>query len=734
MPAILRGMAARALEGGLAGRLEQERARWFVWLPVAFGTGVAVYFSLSAEPAPWTALALPAMACGLAAASKGTRLVHLVALVLLAASLGFAAAKARTEWTRAPVLTHEMRRADIQGVVELIEPRPTRGERLTIRVTDIRGLAPEARPARVRVRVMTRREGLKPGDAVRLRATLRPPATPTLPGGYDFARWAWFQGLGATGFAVNPPVVVAAADSGSLRQRTRAGLERVRQVIGERVGAALPGETGAIAVSLITGERGGITDATNDAYRDSGLVHILSISGLHMVIMAGSVFLSVRFLLALFPAIALRHPTKKWAAAAALAGAAGYLLISGGSIPTIRAFIMIAIMLVAVMLDRQALAMRNVAIAALGVLVVMPESLLDAGFQMSFAAVVALIAAYEAMRARSEGQERAGWLRPVLFFFGGIVGSTVIASLAVAPFGIFHFQRSQQYALLANMIAIPICNLIVMPGALITLVLMPLGLEAVALTFMGLGIDGMTATAYWVAGLPGAVGHVSEIPAASFALMIAGGLWLTLWQTRWRMLGLVAIGGGVLAAGGGARPDILAGRGGELVAVRGADGRLAATGTRSGNFDLSRWLQHDGDGRAPRDVLRARAFRCDGAGCTAETAGLTVAVARHPAAVAEDCGKADIVISVPRPPVGCTGPLAVLDRTALRRAGAHAIYLERDGDGKARIARIETVAGQRGARPWTERADTSRDRTLSPGVRERPRRTGRADSGAAGSP
>ncbi|MCC7251711.1 ComEC/Rec2 family competence protein [Hyphomicrobium sp.] len=707
--AALRAVAARVLGGGLTRHLELERSRWFLWLPVAFGAGIAIYFSLRAEPGAWTALALPLVALGLVAASRRAGLARLAALALLAMCLGFAVAKARAEWTRAPVLSHELRRADISGVVELIEPRPTRGERLTIRVTDIAGLSPDARPARVRVRVMTKREGLKPGDAIRMRATLRPPAIPPLPGAYDFSRWAWFQGIGATGFAVQAPDIVAVADTASLSQSLRAGLERLRQAVGDRVRAAVPGETGAIATSLLTGERGGITDATNDAYRDSGLVHILSISGLHMVIMAGSVFLAVRLVLAAFPAVALRHATKKWAAAAALAGGFGYLLISGGSIPTIRAFIMIAIMFVAVMLDRQALAMRNVAIAALVVLVAMPESLLDAGFQMSFAAVVCLIAAYEAIRDGAGERDRSGWLRTVLFFFGGILGSTIIASLAVTPFGLFHFQRSQQYALLANLIAIPICNLVVMPGALLTLVLMPLGLEALPLKLMAFGIDAMTATAYWVASLPGAVAYIPEIPQTSFALMVAGGLWLTLWQTRWRALGLAAIGGGILLAGGGARPDILAGRGGELVAVRGTDGRLAARGTRGGSFELTRWLGSDGDGRAARDVLRSRAFRCDGTGCTATVKGFRVAIARHPSAIVEDCVKSEIVITETRPPRGCIAPLIVIDRWALRREGTHTLYLEAgEGNSPGRIARIETVENRRGLRPWTQRPDATR--------------------------
>lgn len=695
-----------AQAGGLRESLERERARWFVWTPVALGTGIAIYFARAHEPSLWIALALPMMALGLASASRRAGLLSILALGVLTASLGFTLAKLRTEWTRAPVLGHEIRRAEVKGIVELIEPRPARGERITLRVTDIKGLAPGDRPERVRIRVMIEREGLKPGDLVRLRATLRPPSVPALPGGYDFARTAWFQRLGATGYAIAPAEIIAQAEARdqSLVQNARDALERLRQGIGERIRAAVPGETGAIAVSLITGERGAITEATNDAYRDSGLVHILSISGLHMVIMAGAVFASIRILLAAFPAIALRFPTKKWAAAAALAGAASYLLISGQSVATQRAFLMIAIMFAAVMLDRQALAMRNVAIAAFVVLAVMPESLLDAGFQMSFAAVVSLIAAYETARSQSSERELAGWLRPVAFFLGGIVLSTVIASLAVAPIGAYHFHRSQQYALLANLISVPICNLIVMPAALLTLVMMPFGLEALPLAIMAKGIDVMSATAHWVASLPGAVMHIPKISDMSFALMIAGGLWLTLWQTRWRMLGLAAIGAGLVVAGDDPRPDVLAGRGGELVALRSSDGTLAAMGSRSGSFELTRWLEHDGDARAPRDVMRGTAFRCDGVGCIAGVRGLTLAVERHPSAAAEDCKKADIVIGGSERSRGCAHPRLVLDRATLRRDGTHAIYLATaQGSEKPAIEKVETVASRRGERPWTER-------------------------------
>src|SRR5204862_2613338 len=195
---------------------------------------------------------------------------------------------------------------------------------------------------------------------------------------------------------------------------------------------------GLRTVRLITGERGGISESTNQAFRDSGLFHILSISGLHMVIMAGAVFFCIRLALAAIPAIALRYPIKKWAAAGAMAGAFGYLMISGAAFATVRSYIMISIMFLAVMLDRPAVALRNVALAALLILLLWPESLFDPGFQMSFAAVVCLVSVYEWLRMRDEARE--GWMRRGPFarlalFFGGIVTSTLVASLSVAPFG-----------------------------------------------------------------------------------------------------------------------------------------------------------------------------------------------------------------------------------------------------------------------------------------------------------
>ncbi len=260
------------------------------------------------------------------------------------------------------MLAKSLHNAEITGVVTLVEFRFPKGQRLTIAAPEIAGIAPDKTPAVIHVRTMSAHSDAQPGDRVRLKATLSPPAKPALPGGFDYARSAWFDQVGAVGYAFAAPVIEGRVDAGTLMQRYRRGVEDIRQAIAVRVRAALPGETGEIALALITGERGGISAATNSAFKNSGLFHILSISGLHMVIMAGAVFYSVRLLLAAIPLIALTMPIKKIAAAAGILSALGYLAISGGAFATVRSALMIVIIFGAVLLDRPALALRNVAL------------------------------------------------------------------------------------------------------------------------------------------------------------------------------------------------------------------------------------------------------------------------------------------------------------------------------------------------------------------------------------
>ena len=696
----------------IADALDAERARWFYWVPVALGTGIAIYFLLPFEPHPALGSLAIVGTAGLRLALSRMRLASFLLNAALLIAVGFWLISLRTIMVAAPVLEKQIGPVEVRGFIELIEPRQGGGQRLTLRVYKLGGLGAGVRPQRVRVRTMVAGGDLAPGDAVIIKARLSPPAAPALPGGFDFARHAYFLELGGVGYTFDLPQRDAAAGPVPLMLRVSAAIQRLRGAIGTRIDAVLDGETAGIAKALVTGERGGISEATNDAYRDSGLFHILSISGLHMAIMGGAVFWSVRFLLALFPGLALRYPIKKWAALAAAAGSLGYLAISGYSFATVRSFIMISIMFLAVLLDRPAIALRNVALAALIILVLYPESLLDVGFQMSFAAVVALVASYEALRLRFlplalDTGDRRGIAAAGALFFAGIVLSTVIASVAVTPFAIYHFHKTQQFAVLANLVAVPICNVVVMPAALATLVALPFGLEQGPLTVMGAGVDAMSATARYVAALPGAVGMLPAISTSAFSLLAIGGLWVLLWQARWRWAGLAFIAAGLVLLPFKARPDLLVGRDGQLVAARAASGLLAVLPAPRSQFEIGRWLAYDGDSRTAQEALAGGGLTCDWSGCAGTIGGMRLAVSRHWASIADDCQTADIVVLAVPAPIACVGPKVVIDFYDVQIGGTHAVYVEttpgqvENRADAAKTIRIETVAGTRGLRPWS---------------------------------
>ena len=709
-----------SLPAWLAGLFLREPERWFLWVPVLFATGIGAYFSLFHEPSVAVTLAGIVVAVALIALTHRYPFLYLVSLALLCAALGFANAKMRSLLLATPALQAATGAVGVSGWVERAEPRLPKGYRLTIRVISIDG-AQEIPPLR-KLRVTSRFEPApRAGEAVRLRAILRPVPEPVMPGGFDFARKAWFGGIGAVGFAITPAQPLAGAPGPGLWHGAKAAIQHLRQQVDARIRAGLAGETGALASALITGERGRIPEPTLEALRHSGLAHLLAISGLHMALMAGTLYWLVRAGLAAVPALALRAPIKKIAAVLALGGAAFYLALSGAGIATQRAFLMITIMFLAILLDRPAITLRNVALAALIVLALFPESLFDVSFQMSFAAAATLVAVYERWSARPAaptGQAATSRMaRKISHYFLGIALTTLVAGLAVAPFAAYHFHKLAQFSLIANLAAMPIFGLAVMPMALGALLAMPLGLEHWPLTVMASGIEGVIAVAREVSGWEGAVIRVPAMPPLSLLAIAAGGLWLVLWRKRWRYAGLVGVGLGLALSGGAVRPDMLIGRDGSLVAVRGGDERLAATTGRAGRYALERWLAADGDAREVDAARGADALSCDAAACIAEIKGKKIALLYHPSALREECARADIVVA--RFPLGyrCKSPRIVLDRVDFARSGAHALYL----DGQS--IRVRSVAERRGVRPWTRAAS-------APVVTaERDRGTARAESG-----
>lgn len=683
---------ARLTIRALAG----ERTRWPLWAPVGFGAGIALYFAAPFEPPLWAAPALAVLAALAAWRARRRLAVALPLLAVALAAAGAGAAGARTVLVAAPILTAEHGPAAVRGTVLAVEPR-TAGYRAVVAVETIGNLAPEATPERVRVNIRTGAPP-PPGRPIWVLAVLLPPPGPTAPGAYDFARALYFQRIGAVGYAVSPPESGGAAPGG-WRER----LAALRLAISERIAAAItegrPDDAEAVrrahvASALLTGLRGGIDESIWAAFRDSGLAHLLAISGLHIGLVAGLVFEVVRRLLACAPPLALLYPIKKWAAAAALAAAFAYLLLTGATVPTQRAWIMAAFVFGAVMIDREPLTLRPVAWAALAILTLNPESLTGASFQMSFAAVTALVAAYEAISAarlrRAASRPPRGW-RPFVYL-GGVAATTLIASLATAPFAAYHFNRVALAGLAANLVAVPVTALWIMPCGVAALLAMPFGLEASALEAMGQGIRVVIAAARAGANLPGAAALVPSAPPAALAATVLGGLWLAIWRKPVRFWGLGGVAAGVLIAAAARGPDILVSDDGRLFAVRPPAGGLALSPPGASGFDARNWLRAAGAREsAPWPVEH---MTCDSLGCVfAPPGGPRAALTRDPRSLAEDCAFADIVVSAA--PARDCGAAQVIDRFALRRDGAHAIRFR--GGGRAAITHVR---GARGARPW----------------------------------
>ena len=357
---------------------------------------------------------------------------------------------------------------------------------MTLRRQTIAGLSAEKAPDAVRVRLRGAQPTIRPGDGIRVRAVLTPPP-PAVPGAYDFQRQAYFDGLGAVGYSVGGATVLPLGEE---RPSVDVGLwfARLRAVVAERVRAHLDGATAAVTIALLNGEQRAIPERVMVAIRDSGLAHLLSISGLHIGLVAGIVMFAVRGALALVPPLALRFPIKKWAAVVSVFAAGAYTLLAAAPVPSQRSFLMIAVVLLAMLVDRQGLSMRLLAFAALAVLCTQPEAMLGPSFQMSFAAVLALMSAYKFVRAhRPAAGERPSPGRRALVYPAGVLLSTLIAGTATAPFAAYHFNRFQVYGIAANMLAVPVTGFWIMPWAVLAMLLMPFGLEGMALTPLSWG-------------------------------------------------------------------------------------------------------------------------------------------------------------------------------------------------------------------------------------------------------
>ncbi|BCJ90782.1 competence protein ComEC [Terrihabitans soli] len=668
---------------------EREEGRFFLFLPVAAIGGVLLFFAAGRDPEPLAALAAFAVLAGLALAARARPTVFPAVMLAAAFAAGFLSAALRTERVAAPILEQPVR-GSVTGMVESVEPRP-RGTRIVIRVETLADLPPVKRPERVRVTV-PRLEGAEAGHRVSVEALWRPPPGPVRPRGHDFARDAFFLGIGAVGSEGRPPVLLAANAEPGFVERVSARMDVLRNKVTARILSVVDGDEGAIAAALVTGQRGEISSKANDALRAAGLYHIISISGLHMALFGGFLFGAVRFGLVLMPGFGLRHPVKKYAALIAVLGASFYLAMSGAEVAAQRSFVMIAIVFLAVMFDRQGITMRNLALAAFAAILLIPEAVLGPSFQMSFCAAMAIVAWFEWARRRApdEAQEarRGGFARFLKIYFGGIVATTIAATLATSPFAAFHFQRIALHSLPGNLIALPIVGILVMPFALFGLILMPFGLDMAAWHVMGFGIGLMLGIAEWIASWPAASLALPAFPALAALCLAAGLVLISLLTTRLRWLGLAPFAAGIVLAASPAQPDIYIDATGRAAAVRGTDGKLGLAGTRYSGFAASTWLAADGDLRPARDKTAAQYVRCDAFGCTAPLPdGRIFALSWSYAALREDCTRAAIVVTRLIAPPTCRETAHVIDAADLAKTGAVALTLSKDGSFAVEAAR-----------------------------------------------
>jgi competence protein ComEC len=688
-------MLAAPAEAFLEGR-PFERGQW---LSVAFAVGIAAWFAL---PGPWQWLALLLVcgggALGVVAAMRPEgdhpqlRRAALAVALLVAAGL-------LTVWAKSTLVgAVPIERPMVRALTARIVSREERGAEDRVRlVLDARGI--EGREA-LRVRVNLPAKADRPifaeGALVRVKARLMPPASPMLPGSYDFARAAWFKGFAATGSVLGTPRLIEPPPASG------AWLGRVQRSLAAHVRERLSGSPGAIAAAFASGDRGAIARADEDAMRDAGLTHLLSISGLHVSAVVGAAYvLSIR-LLALWPWLALRIRLPLVAAGAGAFAGIAYTLVTGAEVPTIRSCIGAVLVLAALALGRDPLSLRMVAVAAFFVMVFWPEAVVSPGFQMSFASVVAIVALSTAAPVkRFLAPREEGWAARLARLLAMLLLTGVVIEAALMPIGLFHFHRAGMYGAMANVVAIPLTTFVSMPLIALGLVLDLVGLGAPAWWAAGKSLELLLTLAHWTAGRPGAVAMLPAMADWAFAAFIAGGLWLALWSGRVRLWGLLPIALGVASLAQLRTPDVLVGGDGRNVAITGTGGELLVLRESRSTYASDNLREVAGIEGAPLPLADLPGARCGPDFCTvvldrygrAHTLLLSRSrVAIDERALAAACERADIVISERWLPRSCRPQRLKVDRALLTRTGGLAIDL-RDG-------RVRTVAENQGRHGW----------------------------------
>jgi competence protein ComEC len=664
-----------------------ERQQQALWLPVAMGAGILFYFSLRSEPNYRLIWLAPCLIILAILTTRRLPFCGWLCALAAASSFGFAVALWHAQKAPPPI-SPPMRAVMVEGIIQNVEPLP-QGLRVTL--AEAR-LGPEAPMLERSLRLRLRNDDPArpaPGDLLRVRSLIRPPSAPAYPGAWDFQRAAYFSGQGGIGFAIGAAEITPSAGEAPPLSGLRRNLEA-------RVMAALPGAAGAISAALLTGSQSAIPVTDLTAMRDSGLAHLLSVSGLHIAIVMSVSFWVCRLLVALYRPWALRVPGKLMAGCAALLAGGFYMLLTGAQVPMQRSFAMACLVTLAILAGRKAISLRGLGWAAAVVMVFDPASLLGPSFQMSFAAVLALIAGWEALQPRlAKLRASYGWIGRVGLAVMGLVLTSILAGAATAPFGLAHFGRLQWYGVAANAVAVPLTSFIVMPAGMLAAALMPLGLERPALWVMGLGVEGVLWVARLVAAWPGATQAAKPIPAWGLMVFSFGLCWLCLWRRWWRVFGVVPIMLGLCSAAFVQPPHILVSGDARLIAISAADTLFVQRQQGASSLTRDWWLRLYGqNGAAPLPAEGSTAedkLRCSVEGCVFNE-GPGAFLARR-GTIAAQCGVVAVIVSAEPIRQRCRQSI-VIDRFSVWRDGPHAIWLLPSG------AQVISDRAWRGNRPW----------------------------------
>ncbi|MBO9576102.1 MAG: ComEC/Rec2 family competence protein [Sphingobium sp.] len=696
MPLLRRSnLSLAGLGAAIEAALERERAQLPLWAPVALGAGICAWFALPAQ-AQWLAwvLACLGLALGFGIAARGGRFGQMLAVGAVLMAAGCLLPWAKAVLVGSPPLARAAI-VQMQADVQAVEPQAARGVTRML-------LAPVARadlPLQVRVNAPPEDlpKGLAPGDRIALRARLMPPPAAALPGAYDYAVRAYFDGIGATGRSLGKIAVVSHGGQGpGLRER-----------LGAHVRERLPGPEGAIAVAFANGDQAGISEEDADAMRRAGLAHLLSISGLHVsALIAGVMFLVYR-LLALSPTLALRLPLILIAACAGAAAGVGYTLLTGAQVPTVRSCVAALLVIAGLMLGREAISLRLVATGALVVLLFWPEAVIGPSFQMSFAAVTSIVALYEWPPARAFFARREeGMVRRLLRHLAALMVTGVAVELVLMPIALFHFHRAGLLGSLANLVAIPLTSFVVMPAEALALALDTVGLGAPAWYVTGVALRFLLGLAHWVSALPYAVMAMPASGSGAFVLTMLGLIWLMLWRGPWRLAGGAAVLLGVILIVLTPAADILVTADGRHVAVRTQEGGYALLRARAGDYVRDQLAESAGFEGEFADLATLPGALCSPDVCTVDVASgegerpIRLLATRSGYRLPwEDfvaaCKQADIVIADRFLPLGCTPRWLKLDSKMLVPMGGALVLVERR----------QVIAGKdpRDRHPWVIR-------------------------------